>query len=201
MATRHGWHFLSDYCKYSKGWLKLMVSWMTNMQSKKYPYPFPFLRSPFLGIKVAVKVLSLNRYLAFRFRREGSCQLSHTYYLHVLLIILYQLFDYSGLVTKCPTMISMRSVPAEEKWSAHVTLQRGWDSDRQNDDLSQPVSSTEALADLLAAAAAIISSRSGSPNGFSKEYIHVTVSSPQLPDLTVIDLPGIIRTTTSGQVT
>ena len=108
---------------------------------------------------------------------------------------------FSGLVTKCPTMISMRSVLAGEKWSAYVTLQRGWESDRQEDDLSKPIFTTTDLADRLAAAASIISSRSGSLNGFSKEYIHVTVSSPQLPDLTVIDLPGIIRTTTSGQVT
>ena len=178
-----------------------MASWMTNIPSKKYRCPFPFLRSPFLVIKVVGKVLSWNLYPAFRFRREGSCQLSDQLMQLLPSISNISIFDYSGLVTKCPTMISMRSVPAEVKWSAHVTLQRGWDSDRQNDDMSQPVSSTEALADRLAAAAAIISSRSGSPNGFSKEYIHVTVSSPQLPDLTVIDLPGIIRTTTSGQVT
>ncbi len=36
--------------------------------------------------------------------------------------------------------------------------------------------------------------------GFSKERIIVEISSPGAPNLTLIDLPGIIRTETSGYV-
>lgn len=36
-------------------------------------------------------------------------------------------------------------------------------------------------------------------NNFSTETINVRLSSPDVPDLTVVDLPGIIRTSTAGQ--
>lgn len=36
-------------------------------------------------------------------------------------------------------------------------------------------------------------------NHFSTETINVRLSSPDVPDLTVVDLPGIIRTSTAGQ--
>lgn len=36
-------------------------------------------------------------------------------------------------------------------------------------------------------------------NNFSTETINVRLSSPEVPDLTVVDLPGIIRTSTAGQ--
>ena len=39
----------------------------------------------------------------------------------------------------------------------------------------------------------------GSGGGFSTESIVVKLVSPDAPDLTVIDLPGIVRTATSGQ--
>ena len=39
----------------------------------------------------------------------------------------------------------------------------------------------------------------GSGGGFSTESIVVKLVSPDAPDLTVIDLPGIVRTATMGQ--
>jgi interferon-induced GTP-binding protein Mx1 len=39
----------------------------------------------------------------------------------------------------------------------------------------------------------------GKVNGFSTDSIIIRISSPESPDLTVIDLPGIVRTVTSGQ--
>ncbi|CAN0441309.1 unnamed protein product, partial [Laminaria digitata] len=36
-------------------------------------------------------------------------------------------------------------------------------------------------------------------SSFSTETINVRLSSPDVPDLTVVDLPGIIRTSTAGQ--
>lgn len=40
---------------------------------------------------------------------------------------------------------------------------------------------------------------SGQANGFSSDYIAIEISSPDCPDLTLIDLPGIVRTAVSGQ--
>ncbi|KAH8044578.1 hypothetical protein JL722_14630 [Aureococcus anophagefferens] len=39
----------------------------------------------------------------------------------------------------------------------------------------------------------------GSASGFSTDSIVVTVNAPSVPDLTIIDLPGIVRTATQGQ--
>ncbi|KAH8059631.1 hypothetical protein JL722_5260 [Aureococcus anophagefferens] len=39
----------------------------------------------------------------------------------------------------------------------------------------------------------------GSTSGFSTDSIVVTVNAPSVPDLTIIDLPGIVRTATQGQ--
>lgn len=38
-----------------------------------------------------------------------------------------------------------------------------------------------------------------STNHFSTETINVRLTSPEVPELTVVDLPGIIRTSTAGQ--
>ena len=39
----------------------------------------------------------------------------------------------------------------------------------------------------------------GNTSGFSQTPIRIELQAPTVPDLTIIDLPGIIRTTTSGQ--
>lgn len=36
-------------------------------------------------------------------------------------------------------------------------------------------------------------------NGFSSDFIAIEISSPDCPDLTLIDLPGIVRTAVTGQ--
>lgn len=39
----------------------------------------------------------------------------------------------------------------------------------------------------------------GQANGFSSDFIAIEIKSPDCPDLTLIDLPGIVRTAVSGQ--
>lgn len=39
----------------------------------------------------------------------------------------------------------------------------------------------------------------GQSNGFSSDFIAIEIRSPDCPDLTLIDLPGIVRTAVSGQ--
>lgn len=39
----------------------------------------------------------------------------------------------------------------------------------------------------------------GQANGFSSDFIGIEISSPDCPDLTLIDLPGIVRTAVQGQ--
>ena len=39
----------------------------------------------------------------------------------------------------------------------------------------------------------------GQSAGFSQDSIVINVTSPDVPDLTLIDLPGIVRTATAGQ--
>ncbi len=39
----------------------------------------------------------------------------------------------------------------------------------------------------------------GQKNGFSSDFIAIEIKSPDCPDLTLIDLPGIVRTAVTGQ--
>lgn len=39
----------------------------------------------------------------------------------------------------------------------------------------------------------------GQKNGFSSDFIAIEIKSPDCPDLTLIDLPGIVRTAVQGQ--
>jgi interferon-induced GTP-binding protein Mx1 len=102
----------------------------------------------------------------------------------------------TGLVTRCPTRISMvhaNAVEDEPEWTATVELPEQYHADH----LSKPVHDPNELAHILSEAAAMITKNT--VNVFSRDAIHVKVRSPHVPDLTLIDLPGIIRTTTAGQ--
>jgi interferon-induced GTP-binding protein Mx1 len=104
----------------------------------------------------------------------------------------------TGLVTKCPTRISMSTASVSESWKANITLPNGRPiSNDARQSIQKEVYTPEELSQLLSEAAAVISAASG--NSFSSDSIVVTVSSPLTPNLTLVDLPGIIRTTTAGQ--
>ena len=102
----------------------------------------------------------------------------------------------TGLVTRCPTRISMSTCAATEPWSAEVRLPATCKASEEFNKFGR-LSAVEALSERLAEAAAILCPENGSE--FSTEVIQVQVQSPTMPNLSLIDLPGIIRTTTAGQ--
>lgn len=99
----------------------------------------------------------------------------------------------TGLVTRCPTKITMIHTDPGTEWTASVKLPDGVDCSAQLNLITSP----EALADVLQEVGRLVAGSSA--HGFSRSVIHVTVRSPNTPDLSLIDLPGIIRTTTAGQ--
>lgn len=104
----------------------------------------------------------------------------------------------TGLVTKCPTRISMTTTAAGEQWRASIQLPSTIHvSNDERERIERRVTSPTELSALLSDAAGVISAASS--NGFSSESIVVNVASPLTPNLTLVDLPGIIRTTTAGQ--
>jgi interferon-induced GTP-binding protein Mx1 len=102
----------------------------------------------------------------------------------------------TGLVTRCPTKISMAHTEADTDWTAELSLPDCIDTSNHAH-LFQPVKSPIALANILSEVGKLVTG--SAENVFSKSCIHVKVRSPSTPDLSLIDLPGIIRTTTVGQ--
>ncbi|KAG5183739.1 P-loop containing nucleoside triphosphate hydrolase protein [Tribonema minus] len=91
----------------------------------------------------------------------------------------------SGLVTRCATELRMQS--------AERFLARAYTT-----------AARDAVATLTTVAAvecaiAQLTEELCSEQGFSAESIVIQLAAPNIPNLTVIDLPGIVRTTTAGQ--
>jgi len=93
----------------------------------------------------------------------------------------------TGLVTRCPVRVVMRRAKAGIRWSASVST----------------MSSTQKIiAETPAELTTIISRLTKTliqNHHFSTDAIIVQLHSTDSPDLTVIDLPGIVRTVTIGQ--
>eukprot|EP01038_Epipyxis_sp_PR26KG_P008636 gene8636-11672_t len=95
----------------------------------------------------------------------------------------------SGLVTRCPIRLVMRRSRPGEAWSALVSTSVN-PNKRSVKDIPELSTLMERLTEELCI--------DGS-NSFSTESIIVELTSPDCSDLTVVDLPGIIRTVTAGQ--
>jgi interferon-induced GTP-binding protein Mx1 len=95
----------------------------------------------------------------------------------------------SGLVTRCPTRLIMRKAAKGEPWRAVASTTKNSTHQVQVKTPEELTTVIESLTETL----------TGSTNGFSTESIVVKLVSETAPDLTVIDLPGIIRTATQGQ--
>ncbi|KAJ8599711.1 hypothetical protein CTAYLR_004743 [Chrysophaeum taylorii] len=95
----------------------------------------------------------------------------------------------SGLVTRCPVRLVMRRSEAPGKaWSAVASIE------------SSPHTITaDSPEELTSIISRLTDSVTRNSNGFSREAIIVRLTSDQAPDLTVVDLPGIVRTTMAGQ--
>ena len=94
----------------------------------------------------------------------------------------------SGLVTRCPVRLVMRRAQGNETWSAiaSTTLSTNTVVADTPDELTEIISR---LTDTL----------TKTNSGFSTDAILVRLTSPESPNLTIVDLPGIVRTATFGQ--
>lgn len=103
----------------------------------------------------------------------------------------------SGLVTKCATELRMQKTPGAE-WQASISLSKSWPKAQPRD--SGKVNSPADLGEkILRLTDALLSAR-GDEATFEHEHsIVIELSAPDVPDLTVIDLPGIVRTHIQGQ--
>ena len=102
----------------------------------------------------------------------------------------------SGLVTRCPTQLILTKSAPNAPWKAKVTVNYK-EQGRSQPPGTGPVGSVQELCGVISTLTNTLTK--GLTNSFSSDMIVIELSSPESPDLTIIDLPGIIRTTTSGQ--
>lgn len=95
----------------------------------------------------------------------------------------------AGLVTRCPIRMVMRKARAGEGWSAVVSTTLNPEETQTAKDIPHLSSIINKLMQKLCQ----------DEVNFSTESVVVDLVSPDACDLTVVDLPGIIRTVTSGQ--
>ena len=95
----------------------------------------------------------------------------------------------SGLVTRCPIRLVMRKARGDEVWNASV-------STSTNSGKKYPVTEINALGSVIER---LTHSLCDGSSQFSTDSIIIDLVSPDASDLTVVDLPGIIRTVTAGQ--
>ncbi len=98
----------------------------------------------------------------------------------------------AGLCTRCPTQVSMTHGDA---WSASVRAGSGSGKEHK-----LRAGEEYLIANLIEELTAELAG-SKSDGGFSTgdDQIEIKLVSPSVPDLTIIDLPGIVRTATKGQ--
>ncbi len=94
----------------------------------------------------------------------------------------------TGLTTRCPIRMVMRRARSGETWTAQVSSSINTTPIPARDITELSLLMDRTMQDLC----------SGSSN-FSTESVVVDLVSPDACDLTVVDLPGIIRTITAGQ--
>ncbi|KAJ8246756.1 hypothetical protein GJAV_G00255050 [Gymnothorax javanicus] len=92
----------------------------------------------------------------------------------------------SGIVTRCPLELKMKRLKEDEAWRGKISY-----SDRTEDilDPADVEGMIREAQDLMA----------GVGVGISDDLISLEISSPGVPDLTLIDLPGIARVAVKGQ--
>lgn len=96
----------------------------------------------------------------------------------------------SGLVTRCPIRMVMKRARDGQPWSAKVSTSRNPTPAMAKDINELNLMMDQCMNELCAGS-----------NSFSTDSVIVDLISPDACDLTVVDLPGIIRTVTAGQNT
>ncbi|KAM8756298.1 uncharacterized protein AB9X84_009540 [Acanthopagrus schlegelii] len=92
----------------------------------------------------------------------------------------------SGIVTRCPLELKMKRKKEGEEWYGKISYQ---DHEEELDDPADVEKKIREAQDEMA----------GVGVGISDELISLEITSPDVPDLTLIDLPGIARVAVKGQ--
>ncbi|EHB16740.1 Interferon-induced GTP-binding protein Mx1 [Heterocephalus glaber] len=92
----------------------------------------------------------------------------------------------SGIVTRCPLVLKLKKLDQEEGWRGKLSY----------------LQVQEDIADTSKVEGAVIKAQNfitGTRLGIKDELISLEISSPSVPDLTLIDLPGITRVAVGNQ--
>ncbi|XP_023393969.1 interferon-induced GTP-binding protein Mx1 [Pteropus vampyrus] len=92
----------------------------------------------------------------------------------------------SGIVTRCPLVLKLRKLRDGDEWKGKVSYQ---DQEIEMSDASEVEEEIRKAQDVIA----------GVGMDISHELINLEISSPHVPDLTLIDLPGITRVALGNQ--
>ncbi|KAM9409428.1 interferon-induced GTP-binding protein Mx-like [Pholidichthys leucotaenia] len=92
----------------------------------------------------------------------------------------------SGIVTRCPLELRMTRKEQGQAWHCKIQYLESEEVIKKPSDVEKKI--REAQDKLV-----------GNTLGISKELIRLAVASPDVPDLTLIDLPGITRVAVNGQ--
>ncbi|XP_024417578.1 interferon-induced GTP-binding protein Mx1 [Desmodus rotundus] len=92
----------------------------------------------------------------------------------------------SGIVTRCPLVLKLKKLRSEEKWRGKISYK----------DIEINLSAPSEVEKEITKSQNVIA---GEGVGISHELISLEVSSPNVPDLTLIDLPGITRVAVGNQ--
>uniref|UniRef100_A0A8C7ACY3 Interferon-induced GTP-binding protein Mx1 n=1 Tax=Neovison vison TaxID=452646 RepID=A0A8C7ACY3_NEOVI len=92
----------------------------------------------------------------------------------------------SGIVTRCPLVLKLKKVTNQDEWRGKVSYQ---DFEKEISDPSEVEEEINKAQNAIA----------GEGQGISHELINLEVSSSHVPDLTLIDLPGITRVAVGNQ--
>jgi interferon-induced GTP-binding protein Mx1 len=103
----------------------------------------------------------------------------------------------SGLVTKCATELRMkRAVNKAKPWSANIRLSWGLSQPKA----AGPIHKKEEIGDKILMLTERLLHERGENAIFEPEHsIIIDLESTEVPDLTIIDVPGIVRTALAGQ--
>ncbi|KAH8053135.1 hypothetical protein JL722_9801 [Aureococcus anophagefferens] len=99
----------------------------------------------------------------------------------------------SGLVTRCATQLIMKRTAPGSAWAATASVSWSRPQPAESGPVADPAALSVAIERLTEALCAVTT------NGFSTETIVINLSAPDVPDLTLLDLPGIVRTAVAGQ--
>ena len=98
----------------------------------------------------------------------------------------------SGLVTRCPTCISLHQ-DDKVKWSARIRITSKKYSHIDEVETFVPEELSSKISELTNMLT------DNDPSQLSRDGILIRVTAPNVSNITIVDLPGIVRTTTSGQ--